>query len=141
VHYVAERKEGFLWSSLAKSSDGLTVVNIEAIQEAGNVGEFFSDTVSPKSSSGWTRSPAANSMPIRPRISCSRSAKRPGEHNDRVERNAPGRQKSGGGTFPLPALTTLAPPVCHNLYESASGALQSRLAHVPTATTRKLPKP
>jgi hypothetical protein len=43
VHYVAERKEGFLWSSLAKSSDGLTVVNIEAIQDAGNVGEFFSD--------------------------------------------------------------------------------------------------
>ncbi len=42
---VAERKEGFLWSSLAKSTDGQTVVNIEAIQEAGNVGEFFSDPV------------------------------------------------------------------------------------------------
>ncbi len=45
VHYVAERKEGFLWSNLAKSTDGLTVVNIEAIQDAGNVGEFFSDPV------------------------------------------------------------------------------------------------
>lgn len=45
VHYVAERKEGFLWSSLAKSTDSLTVVNIEAIQGAGNVGEFFSDPV------------------------------------------------------------------------------------------------
>lgn len=43
VHYVAERKEGFLWSSLAKSTDGQTVVNIEAIQGAGNVDEFFSD--------------------------------------------------------------------------------------------------
>ncbi|MBB4105234.1 antibiotic biosynthesis monooxygenase [Allorhizobium borbori] len=45
VHYVAERKEGFLWSNLAKSTDGLTVVNIEAIQGAGNVDEFFSDPV------------------------------------------------------------------------------------------------
>jgi hypothetical protein len=45
VHYVAERKEGFLWSTLAKSTDGLTVVNIEAIQGAGNVDEFFSDPV------------------------------------------------------------------------------------------------
>ncbi len=45
VHYVAERKEGFLWSSLAKSTDGQTVVNIEVIQEAGNVGEFFTDPV------------------------------------------------------------------------------------------------
>lgn len=43
VHYVAERKEGFLWSSLAKSTDGQMVVNIEAIQGAGNVDEFFSD--------------------------------------------------------------------------------------------------
>jgi hypothetical protein len=43
VHYVAERKEGFLWSSLAKSTDGQTVVNVEAIQGAGNVGEFFAD--------------------------------------------------------------------------------------------------
>jgi hypothetical protein len=25
VHYVAERKPGFLWSNLAKSTDGLTV--------------------------------------------------------------------------------------------------------------------
>lgn len=45
VHYVAERKPGFLWSNLAKSTDGLTVVNIEAIQGAGNVDEFFSDPI------------------------------------------------------------------------------------------------
>jgi hypothetical protein len=45
VHYVSERKPGFLWSNLAKSTDGLTVVNIEAIAEEGNVGEFFSDPV------------------------------------------------------------------------------------------------
>ena len=45
VHYVAERKAGFLWSNLAKSTDGLTVVNIEAIEGAGNVDEFFSDPV------------------------------------------------------------------------------------------------
>ncbi|MFB9951136.1 antibiotic biosynthesis monooxygenase [Rhizobium puerariae] len=45
VHYVAERKAGFLWSNLAKSSDGKTVVNIEAIRDAGNVDEFFSDPV------------------------------------------------------------------------------------------------
>ncbi|MBJ6135626.1 antibiotic biosynthesis monooxygenase [Ochrobactrum sp. Q0168] len=45
VHYVAERKPGFLWSNLAKSTDGLTVVNIEAIQGASNVDEFFSDPV------------------------------------------------------------------------------------------------
>lgn len=45
VRYVAERKSGFLWSNLAKSTDGLTVVNIEAIADEGNVGEFFSDPV------------------------------------------------------------------------------------------------
>lgn len=45
VHYVAERKPGFLWSNLAKSTDGQTVVNIEAIADEGNVGEFFSDPV------------------------------------------------------------------------------------------------
>jgi hypothetical protein len=45
VHYVAERKPGFLWSNLARSTDGLTVVNIEAIQGAGNVDEFFADPV------------------------------------------------------------------------------------------------
>lgn len=45
VRYVAERKSGFLWSNLAKSTDGLTVVNIEAIVDEGNVGEFFSDPV------------------------------------------------------------------------------------------------
>jgi len=45
VHYVAERKAGFLWSNLSKSTDGKTVVNIEAIQNADNVDEFFSDPV------------------------------------------------------------------------------------------------
>ncbi|WP_065382833.1 antibiotic biosynthesis monooxygenase [Hyphomonas sp. ND6WE1B] len=45
VHYVAKRKVGFLWSSLAKSTDGETVVNIEAISGAGDVEEFFSDPV------------------------------------------------------------------------------------------------
>ncbi|MGB5084455.1 MAG: antibiotic biosynthesis monooxygenase [Methylocystis silviterrae] len=45
VHYVAERKKGFLWSSLAKSTDGQTVVNVEAISGAGDVQEFFSDPV------------------------------------------------------------------------------------------------
>jgi hypothetical protein len=45
VHYVAERKPGFLWSSLAKSTDGLTVVNVEAISGAGDVDAFFSDPV------------------------------------------------------------------------------------------------
>lgn len=45
VRYVAERKPGFLWSNLAKSTDGLTVVNIEAISDEGDVGAFFSDPV------------------------------------------------------------------------------------------------
>lgn len=45
VRYVASRKPGFLWSSLAKSDDGLTVVNIEAISDAGDVDLFFSDPV------------------------------------------------------------------------------------------------
>ncbi len=45
VHYVAERKAGFLWSNLSKSTDGKTVVNIEAIQSADDVDEFFSDPV------------------------------------------------------------------------------------------------
>jgi hypothetical protein len=45
VHYVAERKAGFLWSNLSKSTDGKTVVNIEAIHSADNVDEFFSDPV------------------------------------------------------------------------------------------------
>ncbi len=42
---MAERKKGFLWSNLAKSTDGKTVVNIEAISGEGDVGEFFSDPV------------------------------------------------------------------------------------------------
>jgi hypothetical protein len=45
VRYVAERKPGFLWSNLAKSTDGRTVVNIEAISDEGDVGAFFSDPV------------------------------------------------------------------------------------------------
>ncbi|WP_069335604.1 antibiotic biosynthesis monooxygenase [Sphingobium yanoikuyae] len=45
VRYVASRKPGFLWSSLAKSDDGLTVVNIEAISDASDVALFFSDPV------------------------------------------------------------------------------------------------
>jgi hypothetical protein len=42
---LASGKPGFLWSNLAKSTDGQTVVNIEAIADEGNVGEFFSDPV------------------------------------------------------------------------------------------------
>ncbi|MHC2087295.1 antibiotic biosynthesis monooxygenase [Methylobacterium sp. CM6244] len=45
VHYVAERKTGFLWSNLARSTDGLTVVNIEAISDPKDVEIFFSDPV------------------------------------------------------------------------------------------------
>ncbi|SEB84187.1 antibiotic biosynthesis monooxygenase [Rhodobacter sp. 24-YEA-8] len=45
VHYVAERKPGFLWSNLSKSTDGLTVVNIEAISDPRDVAIFFSDPV------------------------------------------------------------------------------------------------
>ena len=45
VHYVAQRKEGFIWSNLSKSTDGKTVVNIEAIRDEHNVAEFFSDRV------------------------------------------------------------------------------------------------
>jgi len=45
VHYVAERKAGFLWSNLARSTDGLTVVNIEAISDPGDVEIFFADPV------------------------------------------------------------------------------------------------
>jgi hypothetical protein len=47
VHYVAERKPGFLWSNLAKSTDGLTVVNIEAISDPVFLEKFRKlDTVS-----------------------------------------------------------------------------------------------
>ncbi|GGF84827.1 antibiotic biosynthesis monooxygenase [Azorhizobium oxalatiphilum] len=45
VRYVAERKPGFLWSSIARSLDGMTVVNIEAISDPGDVEVFFSDPV------------------------------------------------------------------------------------------------
>lgn len=43
VRYVATRKSEFLWSSLARSTDGLTVVNIEAISDPSDVDLFFSD--------------------------------------------------------------------------------------------------
>ncbi|MDQ0561141.1 hypothetical protein QO004_002934 [Rhizobium mesoamericanum] len=36
---------GFLWSKLSKNTDGLTVVNIEAISYPGDVEVFFSDPV------------------------------------------------------------------------------------------------
>jgi len=55
--------------------------------------------------------------------------------------NAPGRQKSGEGTFPLPALTTLAPSCFYNPGESYSRELRSRLAHVATVTAQTLQKP
>lgn len=45
VRYVAERKPGFQWSNLSKSTDGLTVVNIEAISDPSDVDIFFSDPV------------------------------------------------------------------------------------------------
>ncbi|MES2175048.1 MAG: antibiotic biosynthesis monooxygenase [Pseudomonadota bacterium] len=45
VHYVAERQPGFQWSNLARSTDGLTVVNIEAIADAGDVDTFFADPI------------------------------------------------------------------------------------------------
>ena len=45
MHYVARTKQGFLWSNLSKSTDGKTVVNIEAISGANKVDEFFSDPV------------------------------------------------------------------------------------------------
>ncbi len=45
VHYVAEQKPGFLWSNISKSTNGLTIVNIEAISNPGDVDIFFSDPV------------------------------------------------------------------------------------------------
>ena len=45
MHYVARTKQGFLWNNLSKSTDGKTVVNIEAISGANKVDEFFSDPV------------------------------------------------------------------------------------------------
>ena len=45
VRYVARTKQGFLWSNLSKSTDGKTVVNIEAISGANKVDELFSDPV------------------------------------------------------------------------------------------------
>ncbi|APR80166.1 Hypothetical protein A7982_05513 [Minicystis rosea] len=43
VEYVAARRKEFLWSTLATSVDGETVVNIEAITGPGDVETFFSD--------------------------------------------------------------------------------------------------
>lgn len=40
---LAATKSGFLWSTLAKSVDGQTVVNVEAISDPGNVEQFFVD--------------------------------------------------------------------------------------------------
>lgn len=40
---LAATKPGFLWSTLAKSLDGRTVVNVEAIADPDNVEQFFSD--------------------------------------------------------------------------------------------------
>jgi hypothetical protein len=52
VRYVAGAKPGFLWSSLARSTDGLTVVNIEAISDVGDVDTFFAD---PEFQQRWAR--------------------------------------------------------------------------------------
>jgi 3-deoxy-D-arabino-heptulosonate 7-phosphate (DAHP) synthase len=76
VHYVAERKEGFLWSILAKSTDGQTVVNIEAIQAAGHVDEFFSDPIFAEKFDSWTTSRRVSSTPIPWVILCCPSAYR-----------------------------------------------------------------
>ncbi|MDF2696491.1 MAG: hypothetical protein K0S65_4874 [Labilithrix sp.] len=43
VRYVAECRKEFLWSTLATSVDGETVVNIEAITGPGDVETFFAD--------------------------------------------------------------------------------------------------
>ena len=64
VHYVARTKQGFLWSNLSKSTDGKTVVNIEAISGANKVDEFFPIRYSWRNSAGSTRCPRANSIPI-----------------------------------------------------------------------------
>ena len=55
VHYVARTKQGFLWSNLSKSTDGKTVVNIEAISGENKVDEFFSDPSSWRNSAGWMK--------------------------------------------------------------------------------------
>lgn len=43
VRYVAKAKPEFRWSTLARSTDGDTVVNIEAISGADDVDAFFAD--------------------------------------------------------------------------------------------------
>ncbi|AKQ68246.1 hypothetical protein A176_005158 [Myxococcus hansupus] len=43
VQYVAARRKEFLWSTLATSIDGETVVNVEAISGPGDVESFFAD--------------------------------------------------------------------------------------------------
>ncbi|WP_372085068.1 antibiotic biosynthesis monooxygenase [Tistrella mobilis] len=45
VHYVSQRKRDFLWSSIAKSTDGKTIVNVEAISSVDAVEHFFSDSI------------------------------------------------------------------------------------------------
>ncbi|WP_068084589.1 antibiotic biosynthesis monooxygenase [Novosphingobium rosa] len=41
----ASGKPGFLWSNLSRSTNGKTVVNIEAIADPDRVGAFFGDPV------------------------------------------------------------------------------------------------
>jgi hypothetical protein len=41
----ASGKAGFLWSNLSRSTDGQTVVNIEAIADPDRVNAFFGDPV------------------------------------------------------------------------------------------------
>lgn len=83
VHYVSERKAGFLWSTLSKSTDGLTVVNIEAIQGAGNVDEFFSDPVLSRNSKKSTLFRRASFILILLMISCCLSLVRRNERDVR----------------------------------------------------------
>ena len=63
VHYVARTKQGFLWSNLSKSTDGKTVVNIEAISGENKVDEFFPIPSSWRNSAGWMGCPPASSIP------------------------------------------------------------------------------
>ncbi|OCW57690.1 hypothetical protein [Hoeflea olei] len=44
VRYVAQAKPGFRWSTLARSTDGDTVGNIEAISGVDDVEAFFADS-------------------------------------------------------------------------------------------------
>lgn len=59
VHYLTEPKPGFLWSNLTKSTDGLTVMTIEAMSEFS-----FSIRCSSRNSQNSTACRQANFMPI-----------------------------------------------------------------------------